>query len=268
MNDILISICIPTYNSERYISECINSVLNQTYKNFEIIISDNSSNDNTLKIIESFNDPRIKIFKNKKNVGLGKNFNIACSYATGEFIKLLPSDDTISHDCLEKSLKPFSQHNDIALVIGAKTIVDSKSKVLIKKVSFLKQGMYESSHILKKTIKSGRNPLGEPGLALFKKKDFYKINGFDSSLELIIDLDCWLKLLNLGNLFYIDKPMGTFRIHQNSYSLNKKIINGYLVWINNLNSPYLKWYNKLVLNFKVRAINIIKQIIYRFLKYI
>ena len=71
----LISVCIPTFNSEKYIIECLQSVLNQTYTEFEIIISDNDSSDDTLNLIESFKDERIKIFKNEKNIGMGNNFN-------------------------------------------------------------------------------------------------------------------------------------------------------------------------------------------------
>ena len=263
----LISVCIPTFNSEKYIIECLQSVLNQTYTEFEIIISDNDSSDDTLNLIESFKDERIKIFKNEKNIGMGNNFNKVCRHASGEYIKLLPSDDTLTPDSLEKSVEPYIINDDVSLVMTAKSLVNSNSKILIEKVSFFSQGKHKSLDVTNKILKSGRNPLGEPGLALFKKSDFVKVGGFNHNLTLVIDLDFWIKILNIGKLYFIDEPLATFRIHQNSFSLNKKAVRDYTLWIQNLESPHLNKYNRPLILLKIRVINFIKQVIYLFLNY-
>ena len=95
------SICIPNYNYGKYIGQTIESVLTQTYQNFEIIVVDNASTDNSIEIIESFKDPRIKLYKNNYNIGFAPNLQKATSLATKEFINLLSSDDQMKPKALE-----------------------------------------------------------------------------------------------------------------------------------------------------------------------
>lgn len=99
-----ISIICPTYNSEKTIVETIESMLNQTYQNFEILIIDDCSTDNTLKIVEEINDSRIIIYKNEVNSGAAHSRNVGISKATGEYIAFLDSDDLWMTTKLEKQL--------------------------------------------------------------------------------------------------------------------------------------------------------------------
>jgi succinoglycan biosynthesis protein ExoO len=97
-----VSIIIPTYNVEKYINKCIDSLLNQTEQNFEIIIIDDCSTDNTLKVIKKYSDQRIKILKNKTNSGPSFSRNQGIAYASGKWIALLDSDDWYENNRLEK----------------------------------------------------------------------------------------------------------------------------------------------------------------------
>lgn len=99
----MISVCIPTYNGQKYIRECIDSVLAQTYKNYEVVIIDDSSNDETLKIIEEYSskNEKIRCFYNSNNLGLVLNWNQCIKYARGEWIKFVFQDDVITNNCLE-----------------------------------------------------------------------------------------------------------------------------------------------------------------------
>ena len=91
MSDKLVSVCIPAYNNADYICETIDSVLNQTYKNIELVIVDDNSNDNTLEIIKHYEakDNRVKVYHNDKNLGMAGNWNHCLELCNGEFIKLL-----------------------------------------------------------------------------------------------------------------------------------------------------------------------------------
>lgn len=104
MKNDLVSIIIPVYNIEDYIEECIQSAINQTYKNLEIIVVDDGSTDNSSNIIKSFDDRRIKLFNNK-NHGLGYTRNFGVKQSTGKWIFHLDGDDYIYKDCIEKLLK-------------------------------------------------------------------------------------------------------------------------------------------------------------------
>ena len=97
----LVSVCIPVYNCERYIGEAIQSVLDQTLADFELIVCDDCSTDGTLKAVEGCRDPRIRIFRNDANIGMWPNWNKAMSHARGKYIKLLCADDVIYSDCLQ-----------------------------------------------------------------------------------------------------------------------------------------------------------------------
>ena len=117
MDKGLISVVIPVYNREKYIKECIDSVLNQTYQNFEIIIVDDGSTDKTVEIIESINDERIKLFKNN-HLGVSEATNFAFKQINGEYIALLDSDDTMISDRLEYQFNYMENNQNIDVIVG------------------------------------------------------------------------------------------------------------------------------------------------------
>ncbi len=115
---MLISVIIPFYNVEDYLSECMDSILKQSYENLEIICINNNSTDNSLNIIESYaqKDNRIKIINNKKNYGIGYSRNIGLKYATGDYIFFIDADDMILEDTLKKLLEnAISNNSDVVL---------------------------------------------------------------------------------------------------------------------------------------------------------
>ncbi len=95
------SICIPIYNHGRYIADTIQSVLDQTYPHFEIVIADNASTDDSVEQIQKFNDPRIKLYRNRYNIGFAPNLQRVTSYATNDYLNLLSSDDQMKPNALE-----------------------------------------------------------------------------------------------------------------------------------------------------------------------
>ncbi|MBX3084413.1 MAG: glycosyltransferase [Anaerolineae bacterium] len=103
------SICIPIYNHGAYIADTIQSVLNQTYQNFEIVIADNASTDNSVEVIERFNDPRIRLIRNRYNIGFAPNLQRVTMYAKNDFINLLSSDDQMKPNALEVYAKVISK---------------------------------------------------------------------------------------------------------------------------------------------------------------
>lgn len=126
------SICIPNYNYGHFIGKTIESVLNQTYPNFEIIIADNASSDDSVKVIESFNDKRIHLIKNNYNIGFAPNLQKATMFAKNDFINLLSSDDLMKPKALETYAKIILEnvrtHKDMVLISDAE-LIDSENKV-------------------------------------------------------------------------------------------------------------------------------------------
>jgi glycosyltransferase involved in cell wall biosynthesis len=123
MNEPTFSICIPNYNYGRYIGETIQSVLDQSYQNFEIIVADNASTDNSVEVIESFKDKRIQLVRNRHNIGFAPNLQRATVFARNTYINVLSSDDQMKPNALETYAKVLNK-------MGA----DAESSVLFSQV--------------------------------------------------------------------------------------------------------------------------------------
>ena len=134
MSNELVSIIMPSYNTANYISESIQSVLNQTYKNWELIIVDDCSSDNTLEILSKFNDKRIRIIANEKNSGAALSRNKALIEAKGKWIAFLDSDDLWESNKLEKQIN-FMKENNYHFSYTNYTEIDSDSNPLYIVVS-------------------------------------------------------------------------------------------------------------------------------------
>lgn len=115
-NKLKFSICIPTYNGASLISGALKSILSQSFKNFEIVISDDCSQDNTIDIIKKFKDKRIKIFKNRKNLGYGRNLRVLRKLAKGDILFLMGQDDVLLKDALLKTYNVFLLGEEIGVV--------------------------------------------------------------------------------------------------------------------------------------------------------
>ena len=110
------SILIPTCNGAEVIGDTLRSILSQSFQNFEIIIQDDASTDNTIKVIESFGDPRIKIFKNEKNLGYSKNLDSLSKRGEGELVYLMGQDDILGEGALLETAKAFEMSDDVGAV--------------------------------------------------------------------------------------------------------------------------------------------------------
>jgi glycosyltransferase involved in cell wall biosynthesis len=110
-----ISVIMPVYNTEKYVKESVDSILNQTFNDFELIIIDDCSSDGTVKVLESYSDSRIKLIQNTENLGLTKNLNKALDIAKGEFIARMDADDISLPTRFEKQVKAFRSNNALGI---------------------------------------------------------------------------------------------------------------------------------------------------------
>jgi glycosyltransferase involved in cell wall biosynthesis len=216
----LVSIAIPLYNNERFIAGTIESVLAQTMPDFELLIYDDHSTDNSLEIARSYPDRRIRVVSSDRNLGPEANWNRAISEVRGAWVKLLCADDLIFPECLEKQVDVFlgSQSAGVSMVSCQRTIIDSDGKTLIKKVNFIDGGRKEPSELVRKMVRMGTNIIGEPVCGLYPAALIGKTLGYSARIPYTIDLDFWAQLLRLGDLWMIDEPLCAFRISSASWS--------------------------------------------------
>jgi succinoglycan biosynthesis protein ExoO len=220
MEDQLVSVIIPTYNVEKYIKKCIDSVLAQTYPYFEIIVVDDCSNDNTVRIIKSYTDPRIKLLVNKENKGPAFSRNRAISIAQGKWIAFLDGDDWWSPNRLEYLL-------DIALKKEADIVFDD-----IYMINDGDKEPYGTQLISKKILIKSAKELGisdiinhDLGMQPIIRKSFIERHKifFDESLKYGEDFMFILNLMVGGaKTIVYPTPMYFYRLRSNSLMRNRE----------------------------------------------
>lgn len=232
----LVSILIPVYNRSEYIAETLSCAFSQSYDNIEIIVVDNASTDGTWEICKSLseNEPRIKIYRNAENVGPVNNWRKCISYASGEYAKILWSDDLISHDYIEKTLHLFN--NDVGFVFTSVVIDDDFNKTDHVYYQYGDTGLYPSIRYLDEAMLDNKLPVS-PGCAIFRLADLKKnlVNGVESPSfsdfsnhgagpDLLMFL---LTALHYPYIGFVNEPLSFFREHSGSISLSMKRLDLY-----------------------------------------
>lgn len=217
----LVSICIPVFNCEQFIGKAIESALDQTFSDFELIILNNQSTDKTLNIAQSYVDPRIKIISHTKNIGAEANWNFAIGLARGQYIKILCADDVIYPKCLERKIDIFEKdfQKRISLIASKRDIINEQGKIVVKARGLgpLKRQV-KFNQAVKALVGKGTNLIGETSSAMFRKEAASRAGLFSSKIPYLIDLDYWCRLLKTGDLFAIDEVLSAFRISNSSWS--------------------------------------------------
>lgn len=217
MDQPLVSICIPSYNNEAFVEETIASVFNQSYRNIEVLITDDGSTDTTVACIEKavIDAPFPIVVKvAEKNAGIEANWNQSLQLATGKYIKLLPADDVLFPECITEQVTLLESSEELSLVFCARQVVTASGTPLLT-ARFYKDQRVNNSELLKRCILSGTNVIGEPGAVLFRKSIADEVGWFDGKKPYVIDLNYWIRLLNHGHAIAIEKPLCTFRIDNN-----------------------------------------------------
>ena len=203
-----ISVCLATYNGEKYIKEQLDSILPQLSANDEIIISDDNSTDDTINIIRSLNDERIKIYVNKTK-GIVKNFENALNNASGDIIFLSDQDDVWKNDKVKKILSAFSSDNSLTFVFSNAEIIDENG--ISKNYNFFKDNEANYTSIFKAFFKN--QFLG--CTIAFKSELKSKILPFPYGIPMH---DWWIGVLSLfyGKVKFLNESLISYRRHNNN----------------------------------------------------
>ena len=220
-NATQITVICSCYNHEKYVIKSIQSVLNQTYKNIQLIVIDDFSTDNSVELIENFISkyPQIQFIKNKENLGLTKSVTNAFKYVTGDYFIDLAADDILLPKCIEIQLATFDDTNyaNLAIVYGnAENITeegDHESYYFEVDEDLKSKKTRPSGDIYSKVI-SSETVLCSVS-SMYKKSIFNALNGYDTSLT-YEDLDYWIRASREYNIEYIDAVLVQKRITPNS----------------------------------------------------
>ncbi len=218
MEQPTVSAIIITYNRANFLKKSIESILNQTYHDFEILIVDDCSPDHTREIVEGFNDKRIKYFIHENNKGEGGSRNTGLQHARGKYIAFLDDDDEWLENKLQRqvSLLETASH-EIGVVYTGLIRIDGKTDEIIDTNQIQKA----SGHILSNLIQ-GKNFV-TPSTVMIKKECFESVGIFDEKLPTGFDYDMWIRIAKHYQFQYLNEPLVKYRIHSSQLSGNYQL---------------------------------------------
>ncbi|MEJ5173390.1 MAG: glycosyltransferase [Hydrogenothermaceae bacterium] len=210
MKNPKVSILIATYNQEDYIKEAVNSALNQSYENIEVIVSDDCSTDNTFKVLLDIKDERVKIYRNQKNIGrIANHRKLLYEYATGDFVAFLDGDDFYIYDNFVKdAVDIFLNYDDVISVLGGyeDLFYTGERKQFLSTTNL---NIIDGIDILFRRYKVRY----AHGSWIFKRNLIEKFEFFSGKVPIGDDLEGWFKSLFFGKVALLPKAVFTHRIH-------------------------------------------------------
>jgi glycosyltransferase involved in cell wall biosynthesis len=205
---------MPVYNAERYVSEAINSVLAQTFTDFEFIIIDDGSTDASADIITQYKDQRIRFIRKPRNEGLVSALNLGIELALGEYIARMDADDIALPERLEKQVAFLDSHPDV-VVLGTKAWrIDPAGKIIESMVSVTR---WEDVH---RYLRSGANRLIHSSV-MMRTEIVRKIGGYREQFRHAEDFDLWLRILEHGKICNLPEKLMLYRSNSSGVRLTK-----------------------------------------------
>lgn len=217
-----VSVCIPTYKGASTLGAAIESVLAQSFTDFELIIVDDGSPDNTADVVAGYRDPRIAYHRNAVNLGPEGNWNRCLELARGLYFKLLPHDDLLHPECLQRQVEVLDNDptGEIALVFTAREVLDEAGRKVVRRGYPSPVSSRLPAHeVQRQCARRGTNLVGEPGAVLFRNVLAARVGAFDARDPYVIDLDYWLRLLRHGDAYYLADQLTTFRVSRSQWSV-------------------------------------------------
>lgn len=213
----VVSVCIPTYKGGARVVETLESVRQQTLTDWELIVVDDASPDDTARTLQAYcdrvRDPRIVLHLEKTRFGMADNWNRAIGHARGDFIKVMGQDDLLFPDCLQAQADALRAQPGAMLASCARRILSGRGRRLFSR-SFGRSGRYTREQVVARCCWSGTNMVGEPAATMFRRSATGTEPAFRSSGGYYMDLDYWLRLLQHGDLVFSNTAMVGFRIHR------------------------------------------------------
>jgi len=199
--DVLVTIGIPFYNAEKYLELVILSVFNQTYKNWELILLDDGSTDNSLNIAKSFNNIRIKVVADGVNKGLIYRLNQLTNMANGEYYARMDADDIMHTERIYKQLNYLLEHPEVDVVGTSYYSIDTSNQIIGKTI--VNNKPYSVSSVLKGGCFAHPTIMG--------KTEWFRKNPYDVGMTRMEDFELWVRTVNTSRFENIPEPLFFYR---------------------------------------------------------
>lgn len=223
-----VSIIVPNYNHAPYLRERLDSILAQTYQDFELLLLDDCSTDNSREILEEYaaKDPRIRLLFNDKNSGSPfAQWNRGAEQAGGDFLWIAESDDSAEPDLLEENVKRLLAHPQVGIAFCQSHLVDEEGR-FIRSYNDDYDFLFQTNRWEQDFVASGReecanylvrhNTIPNASAALIRKTSFFSAGGADPSWRLNGDWMFYVRLLLISDLAFCARPLNRFRVHRHT----------------------------------------------------
>lgn len=216
-----VSVVVPTYNNAAYVAATLDSILGQTFTDFELVVADHSSQDGTLEIVSGYlSDSRVRVIRTEPGGGAERNWNRVTDQARGEYVKLVCGDDLIYPTCVAKQVSAMQNHDCATLVASRRDIIDANGHVLIASRGLAgMDGEVQGTAAIRQAVRAGGNILGEPACVLLRREVIARVGGWSAADPYLIDMDMYVKALGLGSLVAIPTALAAFRVSSSQWSV-------------------------------------------------
>lgn len=222
MTNPRVSIVVPAYNNGEFIEATMESILAQTFDDFEVIVADHSSTDDTWDKLQPFaQDARMRLLTTPAGGGAPANWSRVTDEATGELIKLVCGDDLITPDCLAEEVAAIDSAAGIVLVSCKRDLIDARGNPVTKARGLGGlSGRVEGREAARRAVMAGTNIFGEPGCVLMRRDALEAAGGWADTEPYVIDQQTFCNVLMAGDFYAVPKSLASFRMSASQWSVN------------------------------------------------
>ncbi|MFE6236707.1 glycosyltransferase family 2 protein [Cellulosimicrobium sp. NPDC057862] len=216
-----VSVVVPAYNNGDYVEQTLRSVLDQTYTDFELVVADHASQDDTWDRIQPFaDDPRVRLERTEAGGGARRNWNRVSELARGELIKLVCGDDLLRPTMLAEQIEALDAAGDNAVMVASqRDLVDARGDVFLRSRGLdALDGVVSGPAALRATVRSGTNIFGEPACVLLRT-DALRAAGWWQDLRYYIDAGSYAPVMVTGDVVALRRPLAAFRVSASQWSV-------------------------------------------------
>jgi glycosyltransferase involved in cell wall biosynthesis len=231
-----VAIAMPVYNASRTIRQSLESALTQTYEDFDLFISDNASTDDTVEIIRSYDDPRIRLHVNSQNLGYQPNMNFAISRCHSPYIKFLHGDDLIYPTCIERMVEVMDQSDRVGMVFCRRRIdLEAGAKPDLHNFREVFEHAYQNfgelrpvndgRAMLRRWVAAGltENWVGEPSNVMMRRSALESLGLFNPRMRMLDDFDMWARTMVRYDVGFVDEELASYRFAADNLTMTQTV---------------------------------------------
>ena len=217
-----LSVVVPTYNNADFVEAAVDSILGQTFEDFELVIADHSSRDDTWARLQPYaHDPRVRLLSTPAGGGAPANWSRVTEAATGTYLKLVCGDDLLEPTCLERQVEVLDRNPGVVLTATRRLLIDARGEQVISARGLAGlSGRVPGRKAARRAVVVGSNIFGEPACVMMRRDAFEAAGGWADSEPYVIDQQTYCNVLMHGDFYAIPEPLASFRLSASQWSVN------------------------------------------------